>query len=256
MGAAYDTYDYPSYWEGREYEHEAEIEAIKDFLGKIPKIDKVLEIGAGFGRLVSSYAYRARKIIITDPSAKLLKDAREKTKKYEPRVIHGGYEVLPRKLRAKTIDLILLVRVLHHLDDPEDCFKVVNRLLKDRGYFILEFPNKSHFKAEFKEFLRGNFTYPLEIFPKDISSKKSKKKKTLPFYNYHPDKIISLLQKTGFEIIQIRSVSNFRNPLLKRLFPINFVLSIEKLLQKPLAYLNFGPSVFILARKNTHITDL
>jgi len=25
MAAAYDDYDYPSYWEGREYEHEAEV---------------------------------------------------------------------------------------------------------------------------------------------------------------------------------------------------------------------------------------
>lgn len=256
MGAAYDTYDYTSYWEGREYEHRAEVEALKDLLGKIPKLTKILEIGAGFGRLVPIYAYRAKKLIVSDPSAGLLKDARKKVKQYKPRFIHAGYDTLVEKLRAKTIDLVILVRVLHHIEDPKDCFEAVNRLLDDRGYFILEFANKSHFKAKVKEFFKGNLTYPFDIFPKDIRSERSKKKDTIPFYNYHPDKIAEMLEKTGFEIIEKRSVSNFRSPLLKRTFPINFVLTIEKLLQKPLACLNFGPSIFILARKTKHITDL
>lgn len=256
MAAAYDTYDYASYWEGREYEHQAEIEALKGFLKKIPKIDKILEIGAGFGRLVPAYAHRANKIVVSDPSAGLLKEARENLKKYKLRFVHAGYDTLVDKLKAKSIDLVILVRVLHHIEDPKDCFEAVNRLLDDRGYFILEFANKSHIKAEIKEFLKGNFTYPLDIFTKDIRSKKSKKKKCLPFCNFHPHKIEHLLEETGFEVIEKRSVSNFRNPFLKRTFPKSFVLAIEKLIQKPLAFLNFGPSIFILARKKKHITDL
>lgn len=256
MAAAYDTYDYESYWEGREYEHQAEIEALKDFLEKIPKIEKVLEIGTGYGRLVPTYAHRAKKLILSDPSASLLSQARESLKKYNPRYLHASYDTAAEKLRAKTIDLIILVRVLHHIEDPKDCFEVVNRLLVDRGYFIVEFANKSHFKAEIKEFIKGNFTYPLDIFTKDIRSEKSKKEKCIPFNNYHPDKIEHLLKETGFEVIEKRSVSNFRNPLLKKTFPINFVLGIENFLQKPLANLNFGPSIFILARKKKHISDL
>jgi ubiquinone/menaquinone biosynthesis C-methylase UbiE len=256
MAAAYDTYDYASYWEGREYEHQAEIEAIKDFLTKIPKVTKILEIGAGFGRLVPVYAHRAKKIIVSDPSAGLLKEARKNLKDKKIRYIHAGYDTLVDKLRAKTIDLVVLVRVLHHIENPKECFEAINRLLNDRGYLILEFANKSHFKAEVKEFFKGNFTYPADIFPKDIRSKKSKKEKSIAFYNYHPDKIIHTLEDAGFEIIEKRSVSNFRNPLLKQTFPINTVLALEKFFQKPLAFLNFGPSVFILARKTKHITDL
>jgi len=75
MAAAYDTYDYPGYWIGREYEHEAEIFAIKSFLKKIPVIKNVVEIGAGFGRLVPAYFFRARRVVLTDPSSKLLKIA-------------------------------------------------------------------------------------------------------------------------------------------------------------------------------------
>lgn len=256
MAAAYDTFDYASYWEGREYEHQAEVQALKDFLEKIPKIEKILEIGAGFGRLVPIYAHRAKKLVISDPSASLLKEARANLRRYKPRYVHAGYDTVVEKLKAKSINLVILVRVLHHIEDPRDCFESVNRLLADRGYFILEFANKCHFKAEIKEFLKGNITYPLDIFTKDIRSRKAKKKSRIPFNNYHPHKIEHLLEETGFEVIEKRSVSNFRSPLLKRTFPINFVLWIEELLQKPLAYFNFGPSIFILARKKKHITDL
>ena len=49
MPAAYDNYDYPAYWKGREYEHSSEFLAIKEMLLKIPRISRSIEIGAGFG---------------------------------------------------------------------------------------------------------------------------------------------------------------------------------------------------------------
>ena len=82
-----------------------------------------------------------------------------------------------------------------------------------------------------------------------IYLKKSKKIKTLPFVNFHPDKIILMLQEANFEIVETRSVSNIRSTLMKRIVPKNILISLEKYLQKPLAYLSFGPSIFILARK-------
>ncbi len=76
MSAAYDKYDYLKYWIGRDYEHKSEVIALRALLTKIKKIKTILEIGAGFGRLVSSYSFRAKKIILSDPSAKTLKVAR------------------------------------------------------------------------------------------------------------------------------------------------------------------------------------
>src|SRR3989304_2160128 len=76
MAAAYDHYDYPSYWKGREYEHECEVIALKTLLGKIPKIVKIADIGCGFGRLLPYYLYRAKSVILTDPSSKLLRQAK------------------------------------------------------------------------------------------------------------------------------------------------------------------------------------
>ena len=249
MAAAYDTYDYPSYWENREYEHASETLILKCFLAKIPQIKTLLDLGAGFGRLTPVYIFRAKKTILSDPSAKLLKIARKKYQGKSVRFIQSSLENLPQRVRGKSIDLILLVRVLHHIQEPEKAIIIINKLLKKNGYLILEFANKSHFKALVHEIFKGNLTFPLDIFPKDLSKKKRKKKKTLPFVNYHPDAIIEMLESNGFEILEKRSASNVRSVLLKRLLPLEFLLTLERKLQKPFGTINFGPSIFILAKK-------
>jgi len=250
MPAAYDTYDYPTYWKGREYEHGCDVLAIKSFLQKIPKINTIVEVGCGFGRLVSSFSFRAKKIILTDPSTKLLKLAREELKSKKIKFLKIKIENLPNKIKGKSVDLVICVRVLHHLEDIEEAFIVCNKILKNKGYLILEFPNKCHFKARLSKYLRGDFTFASDIFPKDLRSKKNKKKNTIPFYNYHPDYISKKLVSNGFEIIEKRSVSNIRSPFLKKFFPLNVFLALESHLQKPLATFNFGPSIFFLAKKN------
>jgi ubiquinone/menaquinone biosynthesis C-methylase UbiE len=247
MPAAYDKYDYPSYWIGREYEHGSEVIVIEEYLNLIPKINKTLDIGAGFGRLTSSYIYRSKKVILSDPSSKLLKIARDEYPEKKVKFIHSGVENLRKILKPKSIDLVIMVRVLHHIENPSSAFRIVNRILNNKGYFILEFANKTHFKASALEFIKGNFTFILDIFPKDRCV--NKRKKTLPFLNYHPDIIIELLEKEGFKIIRKRSVSNIRSSLIKKIFTTEMCLFFEKHFQKILSYINFGPSIFILAQK-------
>ena len=247
MAAAYDQYDYPAYWLGRKYEHESEIIALSAFLAKIPKLRSILEIGAGFGRLTPFYAYRAQKVVLADPSAKLLKEARNKGENLE--FIQSCLENLPEKLKRKRFDLIILVRVAHHLEDMDKTLAIINKLLSPKGYFVLEFPNKLHGKAMLANFCHGNFTFPLDIFPFDKRTKKAKKARVLPFFNYHPTIIEEKLTNQGFKILEKRSVSNIRNKFFKKNLPISFLLSAEKIMQKPFSSFNFGPSIFIFAQK-------
>ncbi|MCX6706085.1 MAG: class I SAM-dependent methyltransferase [Candidatus Woesebacteria bacterium] len=259
MPAAYDTYDYPSYWDKREYEHKAEYYAIKTLLNKIPHIKTIIEIGAGYGRLFSSFSYRAKKIILSDPSASSLSLARKKIRNNKQVCcwrnkkaifVQSSLENLPNQIKSETSDLVIMVRVLHHIEDTQEAFKIVAKLLKDNGYFILEFANKGHIKATLKEFYKGNITFPLDIFPIDKRSKKTKKAKTLPFINYHPDEITEQLRNAGFTIVEKLSVSNIRSTFLKKIITTATLIDIEKALQKPLSHINFGPSIFILAKKH------
>jgi ubiquinone/menaquinone biosynthesis C-methylase UbiE len=250
MPAAYDSYDYPSYWKGREYEHKSEFLAIRKLISKITKVGKVIEIGAGFGRLLPSYHFRAKKVVLTDPSAKLISKASKKYSKFKNvEVEQLKLQTLENKRELRNFDLCIMVRVLHHIEDIDSAFKTIYKVLAKKGYFLLEFPNKSHAKASLRHMITGDLTYPINIFPIDIRSKKSIKKGTLPFINYHPDQIVEKLKTHNFDIIEVRSVSNIRSTFLKRLFPINALIDLESILQIPLAKFNFGPSYFVLARK-------
>lgn len=250
MSAAYDNYNYTSFWIGREYEHKSEVVALRAFLHKIHKIKTILDVGGGYGRLVPNYLFRARKAILSDPSSKLLKIARE-TFKGEKKLnfIHATLSTLPSKIRRHTIDVVVMVRVVHHISNLDVAFEDIGKLLKPHGYLIVEYANKRHLKATIKEMLGGNFMFPFDVEPVDIRSEINKKDKTIPFLNYHPDTIDALLEKHGYQIIEKRSVSNIRSTFLKSVLPVDFLVTLDRFTQRLFAGIAFGPSVFVLARK-------
>jgi len=250
MTAYYDSYDYSSYWGGREYEHESEVIALRSFLSRISQVERSLEIGGGFGRLVPYYAFRVKRALLTDPSAKLLGEAKKglsnlKNVEYQQSTLENLYE----KTRPKKFDLVLMIRVMHHLTNPGKSFAEIEKVTADGGYFILEFANKIHFKNVISELLKGNFRFWSNEETIDVRSEKSKKQKTIAFLNYHPNVIRRELKNNGFEIIQVLSVSNIRSPFLKKHLPKNILLELEGIIQKLLSYIYFGPSIFVLAKK-------
>lgn len=258
MAAAYDSYDYPSYWENRNYEHKSEVVAIKAFLSHIPKFERIVDLGCGFGRLTPYYIYRAKSITLVDPSRKLLREAKKRIEAHKKawEVKHkriafkqSRVETINKKYKKGKFDVVIMVRVMHHITDPAKTIKIISDIVTPGGYIILELANKIHGKATFTNILKGNLTFPLDIFPADRLTAKNKRKKTIPFFNYHPDVIKDALTESGFKILQIRSVSNIRNSWIKRNIPLPVLIGIEKKLQQVLAKVYFGPSIFILARK-------
>lgn len=249
--AAYDDYDYSRYWISRKYEHLSEVAVLKDFFATIGRNKRIIDIGGGYGRLAKEYSKYAKSITIAEPSLSLL----NKAKKYlsgiasNLKYVNSPLEKLDTTTIHNNYDVAVLVRVIHHIESPKTAIVVASKALDKGGYFILEFANKIHGKAIFKNFLNGNFTFPLEIFPADKRSSKNKKVNSILFLNHHPDVIYDELRKHGFKIIKKRSVSNIRNKFLKEKLPMSVLIIVEKFLQKPLAKINFGPSIFILAKK-------
>lgn len=254
MPAAYDNYDYPAYWASRKYEHESEVLALKEFLESIPKISKIAEIGAGYGRLTPYYSFRAKKTILIDPSSKLLKNAKDNLESYKNiEYLQSTLEKLPTRVRKSSFDAVLMVRVLHHIKDLDRALAILNGVLKKEGYLILEFANKNHLKSVVARLIKGDLTFPIDLSPRDRSSKKSIAKKTLPFINYHPDLIRERLEKHGFKIIKTISVSNVRSSFIKKHVPLETLVFIEKTLQKLLSRFSVGPSIFVLAQKKSNL---
>jgi SAM-dependent methyltransferase len=252
--AFYNSYNYQQYWQGREYEHESEKIALEELFKKIPQKSQksILEIGAGFGRLALIYTPKFSRCLLIEPSRKLINQAKQNLAKQKNITIKEG-KAESLKIKSK-FDVVLLVRVAHHLEDLAPTFKNINHSLKEDGYLILEFANKINFKSKLKMWLRGNFAFSQDLKACDRRSAANINKETIPFLNHHPRKISQDLFEAGFKTIDRLSVSNFRWPLLKKLIPAKILLRGEKALQSPLAKINFGPSIFVLAKKTNQLT--
>lgn len=246
IGADYNdkTYDYTSYWNGRDYENESEVTALKKLLPKDFNKDRsIIDVGGGFGRLLSLYKNYFGDISVFDYSTSLLEKAQENAKSLEISIntINGDIYSISNSV-TKKYDFVSMIRVSHHLDDLEKAFQEVGQILKDDGVFILEIANKIHFKSVLINSLKGNFSY----FKKDSISVASK---DVTFLNHHPKHVEELLRKNGFIVERRLSVSNFRLPVIKKLFPYALLLGLENISQDILPPIYFGPSIFYKIRK-------
>ncbi|MFB5615403.1 MAG: class I SAM-dependent methyltransferase, partial [Candidatus Nitrosomaritimum yanchengensis] len=214
-----------------------------------PEYKNIADIGCGYGRLLPSYNDDDKKITLIDPSNDLLEKAKDLYFDLDNVSYKCSSVQKLKKIKPRSFDLVLMIRVLHHVEDLDEAFSNLNRILKPNGYLILEFANKMHGKDQIKNMLSGNFTFPLDIFPTDKRSDKNIKNDSISFLNHHPDIVIETLKDKKFSILDMRSVSNFRHNIFKKNLSINNLMIFEKLVQRPFASFHFGPSMFVLCKK-------
>lgn len=242
--ADYDDprFNYKNYWQKREYENQAEKLVLKKFFQQIPKKNSLVDIGGGFGRLVPVYAPLFKKAILIDRSQRLIKKAKKLEKEFSNFKAKKGLATnLP--LKSNRFDVALMIRTIHHLAYLDEAFKETRRVLKPKGFFILEFANKTHFKAIIKAYLTFNFYSLTKHTPREESEK-------VIFLNLHPQVVRSLLFKNKFKIIKAVSVSNFRSTFFRKILPLKILILLEDITQRIFPAYTSGPSVFILAQKN------
>lgn len=252
--AYYDDsqFDYRDYWKGREYEHLSEKIALEKLFKEIGKNKlakaSVLEIGAGYGRVTKFYLNKVKEAFLLEPSGKLVKQGEEYLKNYTNYVYIKADTSAIANFNQK-FDLVIMVRVLHHINDSNRLFQEVNRSLLPQGYFVLEIPNKKNFKYMISNILRLNLSALFDNRRIDVRSKNKKNNKFISFYNYSYVQIAQELKDNNFKIVKKLSVSNFRLRLLKKLLPLPVLLKIESSLQTILSRFNFAPSLFVLVQK-------
>lgn len=240
------TYNYQDYWQGREYEHAAEEIAIKRLLrGK--KFDHAVDVGGGYGRLSKFLTKYAKKVTLAEPSQQQL-DIAKIYLKDTPQVGQKLLQAADLKLKDGVVDLVLVVRVLHHLPDPAAELNEIARVLKPGGTFLLEFANDAHFLNRIRYGMRGK---RVPRTPVDIRSESNKGADHIAFVNHHPKIIIKMLQDAGFEVEATLSGSNLRSPTLKKIFGKKPLLAVETVMQPLLAPIYFGPSVWLRLKKKS-----
>jgi ubiquinone/menaquinone biosynthesis C-methylase UbiE len=238
------SYNYQDYWQGREYEHAAEEVAIRRLL-RGRRFAHAIDVGGGYGRLSKYLTKFADSVTLAEPSQQQL-DIAQMYLKDSPTVEAKKLQADDLKFPDASVDLVLVVRVLHHLPDPAAELKEIARVLKPGGTFVLEFANDAHFLNRLRYGVRGK-KVPLK--PVDIRSEANKKAGEIAFVNHHPKAILKMLDDAGFEVERVLSGSNLRSPTLKKVLGKNVLLQLEKILQPVLAPLYFGPSVWLRLRK-------
>ena len=239
----YNAYDYALFWKKRKYEDQADQLAVRRLMKKIslPHL-QIIDIGGGLGRMTHLYEKDWDHAILLDPSITQLNLAKKNVlhaNKVE--FIEGSVEEIP--LSRASCDTALCIRTFHYVEDYHGALKEIRRVLMPHGYLILEIPNKVHIKARIISLFSRNSISSRE------SISRSKQDHDILFLNHHPSAIRDELFNEWFEIIEMLSVSNFRSTFFKKVIPLPILLFLEKILQRPLALIWFGPSIYFLARK-------
>jgi len=104
-------------------------------LMKLPKKNRVMEVGPGAGPLLQQLAKRFDKLVALDDSAEMLELARKNVQSKNVEFVHGSLEAYPGA--EKSFDAVVLNMVLHHLASPAKALRKLAHIVTDGGYVLV-----------------------------------------------------------------------------------------------------------------------
>lgn len=236
--ATYEDLGYRDvFWAARAYENECDLIALRALLP--PSGGRLIEVGAGFGRLAGEYSGYCE-VVLLDSSPVHVAAAVDKLGD-DPRyrVELGDAAALP--FADGQFDAAVCVRVLHHFGDPAPVIAELGRVVRPGGVLVLEYANKRNLKSIARRVLGRQRWSPFE--PGAVEYR--------PFhYDHSPVSVRRALRRAGFEVERVRAASLFRIPGVTRRLPPRGLARLEALLSEPLGSITPGPSVFVLARRS------
>lgn len=238
------------FWEGqgRDYEDRVERIALRRLLPPQGG-QRLLEIGAGFGRLTDEY-HRYRQVVLLDYSFSQLQYAREHHGASDC-FIYVAADAYRLPFKPGTFDGATMIRVIHHMADAPAALAQVRRALTSGGTFILEHANKQNLKAMLRYAFKRQDWSPYNHQPVEFVELN---------FDFHPAYIVKELEKSGFKTHKRIPVSFFRINVLKKYLPGRLLASMDSVLQYSGAL--YAPSIFVKASAvgnspdNLHVESL
>ena len=215
-GSTYRT----DFWEGkrRNYEDLVERQVLRQLLPQSGK--RLLEIGAGFGRITDEYRGYEH-VVLLDYSFSQLQYAREHFGDAGYTYVAADAYRLPFK--AGVFDGATMIRVIHHFENVPKVLTGIRRVLANEACFILEHANKRNLKALLRYRLGRQNWNPNTPEPVEFVELN---------FNFHPDYIKQELAAAGFQMQERIPVSFFRLGLLKRTVPAGVLAGLDTVAQK------------------------
>jgi len=237
----YEGHPYQTaFWDqGRAYEDGAERIALRALLPPVGR--RLIEIGAGYGRLADLYG-GYDEVTLFDYARSQLLQARQRLGDAAPggrpryRYVLGNFYHLP--FAPGLFDVVVLVRTLHHAADGPALLAGVAHILAPGGNFVLEFANKCNLKAILRYALRRQDWSPFDLQPVEFARL---------HFDFHPAWVRRQMAALDLRVVQTRTVSHFRLDLLKRAMPTGLLVALDRLCQPTGALWQLTPSVFVRA---------
>lgn len=240
-GSRYST----EFWDGsRAYEDGAERVALHALLP--PRGRRIIEIGAGFGRLADLYqGYET--VVLFDYASTQLEQAVERLGASgpagAPQYVYVMADFYKLPFVPGLFDTVTMIRTLHHAVDAPAVLRGLARILGPQGVFVLEFANKQNLKALARYLLRRQSWSPFDLDPVEFVALN---------FDFHPRWIWEQLAQAGLRREAVRTVSHFRVGLLKRLLPTAWLVALDRLAQPTGRWWQWSPSVFVRAAAGNH----
>lgn len=233
------------FWEqvDRRYEDVAERMALRALLP--PQGLRLVDIGGGFGRLGAEYA-GYRQVVFFDYSRTMLAQAVERWGR-DPRFVFVNGDVYRPPFRSGAMDTVVMIRVIHHLERAELALERIAGMLRPGGSAILEFANKRNLKAVGRHLLGRQPWSPHAREPVEFAEMN---------FNFHPEWIRERMRRSGLGIDRAMGVSHFRLPLLKQLFPPQWLARLDLVAGPLAAGREVAPSVFVHGRRQDDRTGM
>ncbi len=231
-GSTYRT----DFWTpSRAYEDAVERVALEALLPSSGR--RLIEVGAGFGRLADLYA-GYQQVVLFDYARSILEEAHQRLGG-DPRFryVVGDFNALP--FVDGLFDTVTMVRVIHHAPDVPAVLKGIQAVCAPGGTFVLEFANKRNLKAIARWLLRRQDWNPFEPQPYEFVELN---------FDFHPGWMLNELFEAGFLVKRKRTVSHLRLGLLKRALPTRLLVALDRLFQPTGRWWQLTPSVFVAAQ--------
>ena len=181
---------------------------------------RLLEIGAGFGRITGEYDM-FQQVVLLDYSLEQLQYARRQYG--DDGFLYVAADAYRMPFRNSAFDAATMIRVIHHFENVPTALGQIQGVLADSSAFILEYANKRNLKAMLRHILGSNRWNPFTLAPVEFVELN---------FNFHPEYMAKQVTECGFVLRRTVPVSWLRIGLLKRALPTALLALGDRTLQQ------------------------
>jgi ubiquinone/menaquinone biosynthesis C-methylase UbiE/DNA-directed RNA polymerase subunit RPC12/RpoP len=252
-----NDYTYDAFWARREYEHLAEVNVLSSILKRhVSEQEKkvIVDVGGAYGRLSPLYRDTFKRFIISDYSTIELRHAQKELSDYVNKMNLVALNVYNVPFKDESIDVLMSVRLIHHIASPEIMMAEMYRILRPGGTFILEVAHKQHLLGFIKALFRGKLSQffseePHRVMHNPAESQGIKEGQESIMFSFTSQHIERIAQASGFKVKELKACSFFRLPFIKKVIPTSILLVLESFAQSFFSWTKITPSLFYVLQK-------